>query len=150
LQDTPCRESTAELTVSRQAPRNCILVFGKYRVFVDDEEDIEEVYNGFRNTTQEYISEGVLEESLLEVAEELNATVIFAVEGVSAVDDEEFDAYAEIVEEPQPIPLQENASTAIPTYANATTAPTSQDENSGSLRLRFSLVPAALVAFFVL
>ena len=146
LLDTPC--SSTATVVSRQGggeSSTCITVFGKYRVFVEEGEDIEEVYNNFHIATQESISDGILEESLQEVVAELNTTVSFVVEGVSTEVDEEFDAFVEIVTDEPPL----SNTTMAPVLSNTAVAPETnetekENEKSGSCRSYSSVVATLL------
>jgi len=92
FQDLPCNNQTE---VGRQPASNCIAVYGKYRVIADKEEDAQEVYSRFKNATVELVATGALQETLQETARENNQIVSFSVEGVSPVEDDSFDAFAE-------------------------------------------------------
>ena len=101
--DTPCPENDLATTVTRQAEKTCITVFGKYQVQVDEDEDAEEVYETYVEATQQAISEGDLDEALNESVEKLqnstNGTAAdfdFAVLGVSDVVDENFKPFAQV------------------------------------------------------
>ena len=138
FRDTPCTTSVTQISRQVDNEPSCVTVYGKYRVFTEDNDDIEKVYESFRNATFEFIAAGELEQSLEEVAKESDVPVAFEIEGASFVEDEEFDAFAEI---------EDDAKEALST----TDAPTisSTDEESGSNLRYFSLVPAFATVIIV-
>lgn len=99
MKDSPC-DSTVTAVSKQGSQGNCITVFGKYRVFAKDDENAQEVYQAFREVTQESISDGALTETLQQVAEEISMPAAFVVEGASSVVDDNFDAFAEIEDSP--------------------------------------------------
>ena len=130
FEDTPCTEDDGAVAASRQggAEQNCITVFGKFRIIVDEDEDIAEVYATYVEATNAYIANGTLEETLLEVDPDTNFTVL----GVSDVVDENFDAFEEIAVVDDGMSSESDTDTETPTPSNVSTTPTPTNASSST------------------
>jgi len=91
---------------------NCILVFGMYRVYVEDDESIEQAYIDYAVASQAAIASGVLEEFL--VPGDDRAMNFRVVNAYPTVIDESFDAFAEL---------------SSPIFSPTTAAPTAKEMN---------------------
>ena len=117
--DTPCPVSDA--TVEQQAPSlsNCIVVFGNYRVYVGEDDNVEQTYIDFASASQGLIALGGLEDSLLEGDKrEIDFRVV---EAYSPVVDNNFDAFSELTVDTSP--PKESNTTVAPSMTSTTAAP---------------------------
>ena len=152
--DTPCSDAIA---VSKQdaSNTNCITVFGKYRVYVGEESDVQDVYQRFANETRESIRSGGLQQSLIDELQQSNDTATFTIEGVSPVVDENFDAFVEITDDEVAPPTTATPDSSNTTggadvaSTNNTSNETATEAKSSSRRFMAKNAAVALLVVFV-
>jgi hypothetical protein len=150
LKDTPCDTAIAVVSKQEESTDKCITVFGKYRVYAEEDAELEEVYSGFRTATQDSISDGSLEA----VLEETSTNVTFKVEGASSLVDDSFNAFSEIEsdEVTSSTPSsnesgpQATSPPSVPTFVNETEGGTESGDSSGCRSERYFAVSSFFAA----
>ena len=122
FQDTSCPVSETAVERQGQSLSNCIVVFGKYRVYVGEDDNVERTYIDFTSASQGLLALGGLEEALLEGdKQEIDFRVV---EAYSPFVDTSFNAFSELAVDTSP--AMEGSTSAAPSMISTTVAPSTE------------------------